>query len=90
MPAHAAPPVDLATDHLVRVGSAGAPVPCRGCGQPIVFWRAAMTGRWLPIEAGATVVRPANQEDGERPTLVLHGINHFTRCPKRDDFRRPR
>lgn len=85
-----APALDLATDHLVRVGSAGAPVPCRGCGQPIVFWRAAMTGRWLPIEAGATVVRPATQDDGEAPTLMLRGVNHFVTCPRREDFRRRR
>ena len=80
--------MDLATDHLVRVGSAGAPVPCRGCGQPIVFWRAAMTGRWLPIEVGATVVRPVRQDDGEAPTLVIRGVNHFSRCPEAERFRR--
>ena len=34
MPARAAPPVDLATDHLVRVGSAGAPAPCRSRAAP--------------------------------------------------------
>ncbi len=88
--AERAPAVDLATDHLVRVGSAGAPVPCRGCGQPIVFWRSAMTNRWLPIEVGATVVRPATQDDREAPTLVLRGVNHFVTCPRRDDFRRRR
>src|SRR3990167_7356505 len=64
------------------------PVPGRGGGQPIVFWRSGVTGRWLPIEEGATVVRSARQEDGERPTLVIRGVNHFSRCPEAERFRR--
>ena len=57
-------------------------VPCRSCGQYIVFLPTA-SGKSMPVDA-ETVDEADDAFDHKRH------VNHFATCPQADQHRRPR
>ena len=57
-------------------------VPCRSCGQYIVFLPTA-TGKTMPVDAESV-------DEGDDEFDPKKHISHFSTCPEADKFRKPR
>jgi hypothetical protein len=65
------------------------PIPCRGCGRPIIFEKNE-SGRVVPLEKVATVYFIDQNGRLAKSPAPAGGyyISHFTTCPKASEFSR--
>lgn len=59
-------------------------VPCKSCGQPVVWFR-TKNGKRMPVDA-----RTTKPMDAEHQLDLKRHISHFSTCPQADDWRKPR
>lgn len=76
-------------------------VPCRGCGEPIIFIKSARNGHNIPcdpefemhmLKPGVVVVTPDGQVlrgSAETATTQVQGyMSHWATCPQAESFRK--
>lgn len=77
-------------ENLIRVFALtgpASPAKCRGCGASIV-WHETLTGKRMPINAGAVPRRTEREGEGKRRTILFLAAAdaHWATCPKRAQF----
>ncbi len=64
-------------------------VPCRGCGNPIIWAQNPDTGKKVPLDAKAIVYDVTYHENGGEVIVtrsMQSYVSHFNTCPKANDF----
>ena len=56
---------------------------CRSC-KAVVYWVLTPAGKRMPVDCDV--------DGGHEPTIYEpgHGVSHFSTCPDRDEWRKPR